>query len=194
MDDTRRCTATNRQGERCGRAASPGLTVCYYHGAATTRSRAAAGRRLALAAAERAVATFGLPINIDPGTALLQEVQRAAGVVAYLATQVAALDPEDVVWGKTADRDGEHGYTEYKAAPNMWVILYGEWSDRLTRTSKAALDAGVAERVVRIEERRGELLGNLIAAILDDPDLGLNPDQQDNARQVAARHLLALPT
>ncbi len=42
--DPRRCTAHNRRGERCGRWASPGKSVCQNHGARSTGPRTAAGR------------------------------------------------------------------------------------------------------------------------------------------------------
>ncbi len=43
-DDPRRCTATNRRGERCSRWAAPGKTVCHNHGARSTGPRTAGGR------------------------------------------------------------------------------------------------------------------------------------------------------
>ena len=193
-DHPRQCVARRRDGERCTRWAVKGATVCPTHGGSIGRVRAAAARRRDRSAAEQAAATLGLPVDVDPGQALVEELHRAAGAVAWLAAQVATLDPEEVVWGTVVDRDGEHGYTERRAAPNVWVVLLAEWVDRKARIAKAALDAGVQERHIRIEEAKGEAIGRLIAAVLDDPELALSVDQQALARQVAARHLRALPT
>jgi hypothetical protein len=56
--------------------------------------------------------------------------------------------------------------------------------------SKMALDAGVAERQVRVAEAQGELLASVIKAILGD--LGLSKDQQAVAPGIVRRHLIAL--
>lgn len=40
------CTATNRQGERCGKEAIPGGTVCRFHGGAAPQVRARAVERI----------------------------------------------------------------------------------------------------------------------------------------------------
>jgi hypothetical protein len=42
----RRCTATARSGERCGRSPALGATVCYYHGGAAPQVKAKAQERL----------------------------------------------------------------------------------------------------------------------------------------------------
>lgn len=41
-----KCTATNRQGKRCGKHAIPGGTVCRMHGGAAPQVKAAALARL----------------------------------------------------------------------------------------------------------------------------------------------------
>src|SRR5690606_28011344 len=55
LSDDKRCRAHNRQGQRCGRAATPGTTVCASHGSKAPAVKAAAQRRLALARAEAVV-------------------------------------------------------------------------------------------------------------------------------------------
>jgi hypothetical protein len=72
-------------------------------------------------------------------------------------------------------------------------VLLRQWNDerdRLARTSKMALDAGVAERQVRMAERYAELLARLIQGILSD--LNLNKQQKAATPEVVRRHLLAL--
>lgn len=192
MGSPPRCTATNRQGDQCRQAAVPGATVCHYHGGAAPQVRAAADRRIAHTRASEIVRTLGLSVEVDPHQAILDELYRCAGAVAWLAEVVGGLDPDDVVWGRTLTRTGDKAATEHRAAVNIWVQLYAEWVDRKARIAKAALDAGVAERVVRLEERKGEAIAQLLAGIFDDAELRLTPDQQVTARVVAARHLRAL--
>ncbi len=52
--ESRRCTATNRLGERCGRAPIPGGAVCVLHGGRAPQTVAAAKARL-LAGADLAI-------------------------------------------------------------------------------------------------------------------------------------------
>jgi hypothetical protein len=163
---------------------------------------AAAERRLETDRARTAAETFGLPLDIDPHQALLDEVHRAAGVVAWIAVQVAHIDRDDVVWGTAkeishdSDVDGTSGAvstTEHRAGSNTWVKLYGEERDRLVRVAKAAIDAGVSERLVRIEERKGEMIAQLIADLIDDDSIGLDDGQRQAMRITAAKRLRALP-
>src|SRR5581483_4122722 len=46
IEDGPRCTATNRQGRRCGRAPILGGTVCWMHGGAAPQVQEAALKRL----------------------------------------------------------------------------------------------------------------------------------------------------
>lgn len=183
MRDDRRCTATaHRSGQRCKLAAILGGTVCGKHGGGASQVRAAANRRLTKAKAESQVAALGLPVDIEPQRALLDEVHRAAGAVAWI---------ESVLHGFTI----EIGDTP--AIPDgfmTWAALYGAERDRLTRAAKLAIDAGVSERLVTIEEEKGALIAQLLTRIIDDPDLDLDDTQRTAMRSTAARHLRAVPT
>jgi len=79
---------------------------------------------LQVAEAAKAVATFGLPREVDPRDALLEEVHRTAGAVAWLHEQVQALQTADVVWGVTEEVDkmaGEFPGTDTKRAAEVNV-------------------------------------------------------------------------
>ncbi len=114
MDD-RRCAARARSGDRCHRLAARGATVCEMHGARARQVAAAAQRRLESAAAAEAVVTFGLPAEVDPQQALLDEVHRTAGHVERLSTKIASL-PEDEF--KQGDVTGRF------ERPSVWVEMY----------------------------------------------------------------------
>lgn len=190
-DSRRVCGAPKRQGEgNCRRPAGwgtdhPGFGPCKLHGGSTTAHRKHAQR----VQAEQAVATFGLPRDIDPHRALLEEVHRAAGAVQWLQAEVAGLDRQAVTHGVTRTVQLPDGgrRIETEAAVNPYVRLLGEWSDRLVRACRAAIDGGVSERLVRLEEDHGRLLVEVLRRVFDDPDL--SDEQRDGLRRRAAREL-----
>jgi hypothetical protein len=93
-----RCGATNRQGNPCGKPAGwgtdhNGTGHCRLHGGASPNGRKHAQAQQAVAA----VVTYGLAREIDPHQALLEELHRTAGHVAWLQIKVAELEAEHVV-------------------------------------------------------------------------------------------------
>lgn len=48
-----------------------------------------------------AVRALGLPIDMDPGQALLVEIPWTAGHVAWLRDRLRELEANDLVWGRT---------------------------------------------------------------------------------------------
>ncbi|MFC9973585.1 hypothetical protein ACFVH6_22090 [Spirillospora sp. NPDC127200] len=154
-----------------------GVAVCPRHGGHAPQVVAAAERRKQEAEAAAAVATFGLPRDVDPGTALLEEVQRTAGHVAWLGQMVAALETGEVVWGVVEETDrpvtekGGGLEVKQKAQPHTWVQLYQQERRHLASVAKAAIDAGVSERVVRVMEQVGATYIQVIDQILNGLDL-----------------------
>lgn len=193
-----RCGAHRNDGQPCGRWPEKGATVCRQCGGAAPQVKAAAARRREEEAARQAAATFALPVEIDPGTALLEEVHRTAGVIAWLEVRVenvAGVSPESLIFGtmKQTSRmtpDGNTTSTEEGAAVHVWLKLWQEERAHLVKVCAAALAAGVAERQVRLAEQQGTLLAQVIRGIL--ADLNLTPAQEAAAGEVAARHLRAV--
>lgn len=125
--------------------------------------------------------TYGVPIEIDPADALLNEVQRTYGHVWYLLAKVQEQDPDALVWGLATETD--KGATEfpgvdrtYAAKPNAWLELYERERQRLVAVCTAALKAGVEERRVRLAEAQqqqtAEFMRRVVAAfgIPDTPE------------------------
>jgi hypothetical protein len=191
-----------RRGEGAGKlctrpagwgTAHPGTGRCKLHGGKTP-SHERAGQR---ARAEQAVATLGLPREVDPRDALLEEVHRAAGAVAWLDLKVRALDPDEVIWGRTeevAKTSGEYPGTDtkYAAAPNVWVQLWQDERRELRKACKEAIAAGIEERKVRLAEQHGALMAGVIQAILGDLDL--SPQQQAKVPTVVPFRLRQVAT
>lgn len=143
-----RCTATSkRTGKQCQRDATPGMSVCYYHGSATGASKRAATRRLALGAAEVALdeeRRLGRVLPVEPAEAMLEMVREAAGNVAVLRHLVETLtvetvdapQPETVTVGAVEDEDGEEqGGIEIVTTGRMSAAIAGltgsttKWND-----------------------------------------------------------------
>jgi hypothetical protein len=194
-DDRPRCGARKRQGGgTCTQAAGwgtdhPGVGACKLHGGAMPNHRIAAQREIAA----RAVVTYGLPREVDPRDALLEEVHRTAGAVDWLRGQVEALDTDAVTWGITEERSstGKDGdSTTQAAAVNVWVQLYQQERKHLVDVCKAAISAGIEERRVRLAEQQGALLAGVIRGILGDLDL--TPAQAARVSEVVPRHLRAM--
>lgn len=180
----RHCGAQKRQGEgTCTRPAGwgtdhAGWGRCKLHGGSTQSLKQVAKREQA----EDAVATYGLPRDIDPHTALAEEVARTAGHVAWLGRLVAELEQSDL---RQFVPTGESGG---KLEPSVWVELYQRERDHLRRVSADAVRAGVEERRVKLAESQGELIAQVIRGVLDDLGVAGRPEVPD----VVRRHLSAV--
>jgi hypothetical protein len=168
------------------------------HGGRAPQVKAARARREAEAEAARQVATLGLPIDVSPTEALLQEVQWTAGHVHWLRGKVAELEEQDqgqhaLVWGitqtgeKLSTEKGLETTTTQSSGPSVWYELYAKERAHLVMVCSAALKAGVEERRVRLAESQGDLVATAIRRILDA--LGLTEAQQALVGTVVPREL-----
>ena len=158
------------------------------HGSASKKAKEAGKRRVQQVRAEQAVAAYGLPREIDPAAALLEEVHRTAGHVAWLAAKVAEQQEDDLVWGLVEEADKTATETPgrdilHAARPSVWLDLYQRERKHLVQVSKTALDAGINERLVHLAEQQGNMLAEVIrrsadgllaelAALLDEETAG----------------------
>jgi hypothetical protein len=193
--DKLRCSGKRSNGEPCSKWPMKGQRVCNTHGGSSPQAKAAAERRIETARAEAAVTTFGLPREVDPRDALLEEVYRSAGAVDWLQQQVQALTADQVVWGKAEEVEKQAGEfpgvdTTHRAAVNVWVDLLNRERKHLVDVCKAAIQAGIEERKVRLAEQQGAMLASVIKNILGDLDL--TPQQQARVSVVVPQHLRAV--
>lgn len=181
-EEAPKCGGTNRQGKPCGnprgfKTGHPGTGNCHYHGGSSPNGRIHAMEE----AARAAVVTYGLPRDISPTDALLEEVRYTAGHVAWLRERVAEIEQQALVWGVTGEVDQQASEfpgvnTTSEAKPNMWLVLYREERKHLVDVTKAAISAGVEERRVKLAEAQGSLLNSVIRRVLDR--LSLTPEQR----------------
>lgn len=150
---------------------------------------------IAESAARKAVVAYGLPRDISPTEALLEEVRYTAGHVAWLRGKVREIEDGDLVWGVTEETDKQAsefpGIDVTRAAkPNVWLELYYRERQHLVAVTKTAIAAGIEERRVRLAEQQGALVAQVIRAIL--ADLALTPEQESRVPEIVPRHLRAL--
>lgn len=205
------CTAKNRSGKPCRNHAVKGASVCRMHGGSAPQVRRAgivrAARLEAHSIAERMVARAG--VDADPVEHLLESLHRSAALVEVWGVMVAALDEhaEQQAHANGTLR-GELGYTEADhdspdelhvvshdallalnrsgmATIHPYVTEYQQALERRARFAKLCIDAGIAERQVRIAEQQGQLLAQVIRGILTDLGVADRPE----APAVVRKHL-----
>ncbi len=187
-----RCAATNKEsGERCRRHAEPGGRVCIYHGGGAKQVSAAAKARDGERKARALVETYGLPVQITPEQAILAEVHRTAGHVAWLEQQIRAIAPEDLIWGTTKIKEGgdDRGTTQ-EAVPHVLLKLYQHERAHLAKVCADAIRCGIEERQVKLAESQGVLVAQALRAILDG--LNLTAAQKALAMKIVPEQLRAM--
>src|SRR5215218_1931055 len=108
MNEPALCGALKRDGTRCRKPAGAGTShpkigACKYHGGASPNHQIAAERKMA----EARMRTYGSPIDVEPHVALIEEVRRTAGHVAWLNEVVSELLHDGDGYSESIDDDGK---------------------------------------------------------------------------------------
>lgn len=206
-----RCKGHNHAGMPCMAPPMREQDVCRVHGGSSPQAKA---RAEAIAVRRRAAAMltgYGIELhNVDPLTALSNEVSRAAAAVQFYGMLVAELRIPDAQQPMSelgdvvgVDDDGNPVLASNMAAvygrdhkgdgaPHVLVRLWNEERDRLARMCKMALDAGIDQRMIDLAESEARVVVEVIVAVIDAPELGLDPAMREVGRRVAAERLRAL--
>ena len=182
-----RC-AGHKDGAPCGRWPTKGATVCRSHGAGSPRVAAKAAVR-----AE--VMSWGLDApDVDPGVTLLKLLAQSAARAQRYAQEIEQLVAESPslhealvaeTWIPT-ENAGSYKAGEYIRG---LALIEAQERDRCVAFAAKAIAAGLAERSVRLAERQGQLLADMIRAVMADPELGLSVEQRAAVPAVMRRHL-----
>ncbi|MFJ6215014.1 hypothetical protein ACIQGZ_17010 [Streptomyces sp. NPDC092296] len=185
IPDERRCTAhyspnhPTHPGERCRQNAMVGLRVCYSHGGANPKAKAAGRRRVAEAKMEAAVARALARLNVAPVDNPLEALAELAGqVVAFkdaLADRVNALT--------------EIRYEDAKGAEQLRseVALFERALDRCNTVLGTIARLDIDGRLARIEEEKVRVLMEAVQVGL--ASIGVVGEQAEQVKQVMARKL-----
>lgn len=185
---TRRCIAKRSDGQPCRRWAIKGGATCTSHGGAAPQVRAKAAVR-----AE--IDWWGLgDTTVDPGETLLrllsQAVARAEKYAAQVAAQVEEHGLYDALVGDRLIQDPDSGrVTKIDEYVRAMALIEAQERDRAARFAKMAIEAGLAERQVRLAERQGALIEQVLVAAFEH--LGLTVEQR-RAAPAAIREALAI--
>lgn len=136
--------------------------------------------------AAEAVETYGLPIEVTPEQALIDELHRTAGHVSWLAYTVAQIEQADLIGPVGSDGMDKADVMHHpKAEANIWLRLYQGERKHFAEVAATCIKVGIAQKQVELAEQQGELIARLVTGILDD--LGVDP-ASDEARTVIRRH------
>lgn len=167
-----RCGRPRTNGEPCKAFALHGTDHCRVHGGYLPNVRAAAAVR-------EAVMRWGFTdTTVDPGETLLMLVTQSKMRAQRYAEELERLVAErpelrDALIGDVAGEFGKAG--EFIKG---LVILEAQERDRCANFCRLAIAAGLAERQVRMAERQGQLMTELLRAVMADPALGLTATQR----------------
>lgn len=192
----RQCTGHRTNGEPCGKWALLGSNVCDNH------LPNPAARKKAMVRAE--LQRWGLgDTHTDPGEVLLRLVSQAATRAEFyselLQEQYERADAGQetttlpariaVLVGRTfaLNRDGQP--VPVAEAIRALVQLEGEERDRTANFATKAIAAGLAERQVRLAERTGAMMAEVLRAVLGDARLGLDESQVALVPALLREHL-----
>ena len=160
----------------------PRAERCYVHGGATKAARAKSDRAVEVfsrqKALARAVAQMGGMREVHPLDALLESVWTASAMVTGLREPVGELEP-----GYSTSGEGVAGPDHLgDGRPHVFASMLREWTAELGRLSKLALDAGIDERRVRMNEAEGHFLASVIRSAID----ACSPDDETRAAAIQA--------
>jgi hypothetical protein len=173
-DNWELCGAKKKNGERCRAFAGqgtdhPGAGRCRFHLGNTPTHKASAIRQEAQARALE----FD-PIPVEPTEALLTVLHLSYGYLAFIKQEL----------GDLTDRKSFEAQVVMRA--------FNDERDRVARIAKAALEAGVAERHVKLAEQYGALLAQYTQGLIDDLTPYLSAEGQESVPTFVRNRLLAL--
>lgn len=173
------CGAQKRGGGKCQLAAGwgtphPGIGACKMHGGSVpnhVKAAAKAEYRLLL----------GNPIECSPEEALMRCIHIRSGEIQWLTARMGELDKKDWVEDTLVGKQF-HIYARERQAAMRDVA----------RFAQMAISMNIEERRVRLAEMYGEMLANLLSAILQELHPHLDKEGRAIAPTIIRRHLMLL--
>jgi hypothetical protein len=180
-----------------------GVGRCKWHGGNTTSQRKAAAVEMARAH----VASLGLPVDVEPHEVLILATQVSWAEVVYCDQEMAKLGASQLAGqavtrhtrprslGKDGEDPDEPVTEERELAPalHIWMVARAAAMERAAKFAKMALDAGVDERRVRVQEAQADRLASVVNAVIRDlVAAGLSAELRSLAGERFKHHLASL--
>lgn len=153
----------------------PGVGACNMHGGNLPNHQKAADREQAT----KRMRTYGVPIDTDPMNALMGEVKRSSGIVAWLEEKIGDGDANSLI--QVGEKFGEK--------PAVLVELYKDERAHLARVCKMALDAGVSQGLLDMVKQQAGAWIEVFNAIIGDPRWAFTEQQKQLAPTIVDDHL-----
>lgn len=176
-----------------------GYGRCFAHGGAKLKGR--------VEGAWMAAHAFGQQLDINPWDALLMAVRIAAGKVQYceyvIGTAQSDLELEGRFERVGADDQGNGGILVHPdtGAPlgvgeyrdlSFWVSQSEVWHDRLAKTSKMAIDAGIAAWQVEKIEQEAQRMARVLNAVIEGLESKIDDATALEMRAIMRNELLRI--
>lgn len=189
-----RCQGHSSQNARqCNASPMAHGDKCSTHGGLSPQAKAKRERVEKTEQLEQAVRTYGARLDVDPAEAMLDEVRWTAGHVAWLREQVQQLEAEELAWGRSGTVERADGpESTWRAAPHVLLDLYAQERRHLVAVCRATIVSGIEERQVRLAERQGDLLVDVITRIVNALEQALRAVLGTKAWQIVAERWPAL--
>lgn len=181
-----KCGARRKDGTTCRLPAGwgtdhVGVGQCKKHLGNTRAHRVAGARELV---ARRMLSGLDNPSGaVEPTLVLLEEVRRSQSIVSWF---------DHLLRENEIGSDDLFMLTEQGFKPRAFMEVYERERSHLAKVASLTIGAGVAERLVRVEEEKGRQLALAIQGILKD--LELSPAQKQKVPTIVRKHLQAIPT
>lgn len=200
LADEKRCTATNKSGQRCGATARVGLTVCRLHGGSAPRALAKSERakaeKVLIVALHKLDPIPETDIEANPMESFLIQYRTTIARIRYIGEKIKQLHDSDenaLVWGTTRQEDigaTEFGgvNTTYEAQLNVYVAWEFKERQFAHDMQKTWIAAKLDVRRLEIESATVERLDEAIVTMLKL--LGKDPHEPET-RQIV-REALAI--
>lgn len=147
-----------------------GFGPCSFHRGNSTVMKAKYDPQAEAWKVNRAAATYGIPREVDPFTALEEELYRTAGIVQWLQEAIGAIEERDVTHliVTNAERDGESKLEVIDERANELIKLYQVERKHFRDIAKTCIDVGIDVRKMEIAELQAQLFNTALRAILTD--------------------------
>ena len=166
------CAGKTVEGKPSKRPPMIGSTFCDSHGG-TKQSPVDRFRNKLLQNADFLASTYGLPIEVTPEQALMEELYRTNGHILWLQERITESDADDMIramWigqrssGYLTPQELEEYATTGQA--HLWMQLYLKEREHLLQLTTKAIQLGLTERQVTLQEKVIDQIGEAITGLL----------------------------